>query len=63
MVQQLKVLVTLPEDQGSQNPYEGSQLSVTPVVKDLMPPSDLCGHQACMWYTFIHADKTLINVK
>ena len=45
-----------------QIPYPGShgssQPSITPVPGDLMLSSDLCGYQACMWCTDIHAGKT-----
>jgi hypothetical protein len=48
MVQQLRALVALPEVWGSQNPYGGSQLPVTPVLKDPMPFSDsVSTRQAC----------------
>lgn len=39
----------------------GSQPSVTLVAGALMPSSDLFGHQACVWYTNIHADQTFIH--
>ena len=41
----------LQETQGSSpstRTYGGSQLSETPVPGDLVPSSDLCGHQAHM---------------
>lgn len=35
-------------------------LPVTPVLRDLIPSSDLCTHTRC---TYIHASKTLIHIK
>jgi hypothetical protein len=47
MAQQLKALVTLAEEPALdfQYPNGSSQLSVTPVSRDLMPSSGLCRHQ------------------
>lgn len=45
------------------HPHGASQPSVTPVLDDLMPFSGLYRHQACMWYTYILAGKTLIYRK
>lgn len=45
----------------SQHLDSDSQLSVTLVWRGggrTVPP-DLCGHQACTWYTHVHAGKTL----
>lgn len=38
----------------SQNLYGSSQLSITAVSENLMPNLDLCGYQACTWYTDSH---------
>lgn len=40
-----------------------SQLSVTPVPGFLMPSSGLFGHWVHISCTYIHAPKTLINIK
>ena len=42
----------------SQHLHGGSQASVTPVLGNLMPSSDLHGHQAHKWCTDTHAGKT-----
>jgi hypothetical protein len=52
MAQWLRALAALLKNPGS-NP--SPQLAVTPVVGDPTPSSDLCWHQACMWYIDIHA--------
>lgn len=44
----------------SQNIHGGSQLSVTPFPKDLMPSSS---NQICMRYTGIHEGKAPYNIK
>jgi hypothetical protein len=36
---------------------------LTPVPRDMTPSSDLQGHQACTWYTYIHLGKTPIYIK
>lgn len=41
----------------SQHPDGASQPTVTAVLVDLVPSSGLGGHEACMWYTFVHAGK------
>jgi len=51
MARWLSTPAALAEDQGSipsTHTVAGSQLSVTLVPEDLMPSSDLHGHQACM---------------
>lgn len=37
--------------------------SLTPVLETMKPSPDLCGHQACMWYTYIHASKIYTYIK
>ena len=52
----------LAEDLGSvsiTSVTDSSQLSRTPLPEDSVDPSGLCGHQACTWYTYIHAGKHL----
>lgn len=39
----------------------GLQMSITPSPRSMMTSSDLCEHQACMWCTNIHTDKTFIT--
>lgn len=46
---------------GSQNPYGGSQSSLSPVPTDLMPSSGLPGYQARTWCTHMHTSKTHIK--
>lgn len=41
-----------------QNPYNNSQLFITPAPRDPIPFSDLLGDQACIQYTYIHVGKT-----
>lgn len=48
-----------PEDLGLK-PHDGSQPSGIPVPGDSEPFSGSCGHEACMWYTDMHASKTPI---
>jgi hypothetical protein len=31
--------------------------------RDQTPSSALCGHQACIWYIYMHPGKTLTHVK
>lgn len=38
----------------------GLQISITPSPGSMMTSSDLCEHQACMWYTYKHTGKTFI---
>jgi hypothetical protein len=45
LAQQLSALVAPSEDPGWL-PHGGSQAPVTPVLEDVTPSSDLCGHQA-----------------
>lgn len=45
----------------SQNPYGGSQLSVTLVSGDQTDCSGFLGHQASTWCSDIHTDKTFIH--
>lgn len=53
-----------PAGFSSQNPHGGSHLSVAQVPGYFMLSSDICGHQACtMWYTYIHAGKTLVYME
>lgn len=40
-----------------------SHLPVTPVQGDPISSSGLCQHQACMWYTDIHAGKIFIYIR
>lgn len=47
----------------SQHLSGGLKLSVTPVPGDLVLFSCLHGHQAYVWCTYIHADKTPIHMK
>lgn len=47
----------------SLHPHRGSQLSVTLVPGNLIPSSELCGHQAGMLYTDVHARQTPIHIK
>lgn len=42
--------------------HGASQPAITPVPMDLVPSSGLCGYPACMWYTYVHADKILIKI-
>lgn len=35
--------------------------SVPPVPRDPLSSPGLCGHQACTWYIYMHASKTLIT--
>lgn len=46
---------------GSQPPHGGLQPCVTPVPGDLTHSLDLCGHQTCMLFAYIHADRTLLH--
>jgi hypothetical protein len=59
IAQQLE-LAALPEDLGSiPNTHKtGSELSLTPVSRDLMPSPGLYGYQALKWYTDILEGKT-----
>lgn len=41
-----------------QHPHGGSKLSITPVLGDSKPSSDLCRHQVYPWCTYIYAGKT-----
>jgi len=47
----------------SQHLDGGSQHSVLQAPGHIIPSSDLHGHQAHMWYTFIHTGKALIYIK
>ena len=49
-----RALAEDPTRFNSQQPHSDLQPSITPVPEDLMPSSDLCEHQACMWYSHIH---------
>lgn len=42
----------------SQHSHDGSQTSMIPVQKDLVPSSDLGGHQVHVWCTNIYTGKT-----
>ena len=58
MAQWLRALFCRGPGLGSQHPHGGSQSSLIPVPGDLT--SDL-RHEACTWYTGIHAGKTLAH--
>jgi hypothetical protein len=45
------------------HPHGGSQASITAVPGDPMLSSDLHGHQACTWCTYIHAGKGHAYIK
>lgn len=52
IVERLKALTALLEDQGSiPSFYMAFHPSVTPVLGDKMPSSGLQWHKACWWYT------------
>ena len=58
MAQQLTALAALVENLGLvPSTQSGSQPSVTPLPGNPAPASDLCGHQAHMWYAYIHSGK------
>ena len=56
MAQQLRALAALPEDWLLTQKL--TAICIAPVPGDLVPSSDLLGHQAHMWYTAIHSSKT-----
>ena len=63
---QFRALEALTEDLGSVlgiAPTWDSQPSIISVPGDLMPSSDLQWHWALVWYTYIHASKTLTHIK
>jgi hypothetical protein len=41
----------------SQHPHGSTELSVTPVPRDLTPSSGLCVYQEDLWYTGMHESK------
>lgn len=57
MAQQLRTLDALLEDQGLIFSPHNSQAGV------LIPPLDLCRHQACMWCTYVNVGKTPTGIK
>lgn len=65
MAQQLRVLDTLPEDPGLiLSTYTVPQNHLlTVVLGSPIPSSGPQGHQACLWYTEIHADKTSFHTE
>ena len=65
MAQWLRTAAALLEDPGSIPINGGSQPSVTPIPENMMPssPSDLRGHQACIWHTDMRADKIPTYIK
>ena len=62
--QYLTVIAAFPEDPNSSLSVLDSQLTdtVTPKLEDLPPSSDLCRHQAHIWYTYIHANKIPMHI-
>jgi hypothetical protein len=46
-----------------QHLWNGPKPSVTPVPGDLIHSSDICRHQAKLWYIDIYAGKTPIYIK
>jgi hypothetical protein len=64
VAQWLRALAVLPEDQGSipKCPHNGSQLSVSPVLGDLTPSSELLQQHTCVWCTDAHAGKIPIHI-
>ena len=58
MAQQLRTLAALVEDQ-----VRWQFTTVAPALEALTPSSFLPGHQAHIWCTDTHADKTLICKK
>ena len=62
----LRILAVLAEDLASTPStlmVACTCLAVTQVPGDPDPFSDLCWHQACMWYTHRHAGKTVMHIK
>lgn len=59
---QFKALVTFAKDSVS---VHGSLMGSEPLQSLLgsMPSSDRHGHQAHIWFSYIHAGKTLIQIK
>lgn len=59
MTQQLTAQTALPEDQSSVSDIHTAAQSwtVTPFPGDPTPSSGTSGHQACIWYAYIHAGK------
>lgn len=47
----------------SQNPHRSSQPSVTSVPGNLKLSSHFLGHQAYLYYTYMHTGKTLLYIK
>lgn len=47
---------------GFKHPHGGSQPSITPVLREPAPSTDVQGYQACTQYTVIHSGKTLIHI-
>lgn len=45
------------------NPLGSSQQTVTPVPRNLMPSSVLCGYKVLTWYTDIQVGKISIHIK
>lgn len=64
MVPQLTALVALSENPGLIPSTHMLQPSIIPVSEAPKPSSDFHGHQAHMWYTYIHHEgKTFIHIK
>lgn len=66
MAHWLVVLVTLVEEPpkfGSKHTHGSSQPFLTPVPRGSVFSSDLLGHQAHLWCTYIQADKIFIDIK
>lgn len=64
MTQRFWALAALAEDSGWFSvPTLWFTTIIASVPKDLMPFSDLYGHCACRWYSYIHTGKTLMYRK